>query len=179
MFSNVGERILNRIPRLQREANQLRWRKNHITTSITVSHHYTLKNYDLYFYSLMSSNMLRHTQRSNTGTGQTKRWAIGKIIFYPSPPPPLRINKLFYLKQNIYKGTWLHMPASHRFDLKARAAVKRGLLTTQFGLTFGLVYPLLGGLFFQSGIMIQALLIPVFFCWRACYEYVLFKYDPP
>ena len=27
-------------------------------------------------------------------------------------------------------GTWLHMPTSHRFDLKARAAVKRNLQTT-------------------------------------------------
>jgi len=27
-------------------------------------------------------------------------------------------------------GTWLHLPASHRFDLKARAAVKLGIRTT-------------------------------------------------
>ena len=27
-------------------------------------------------------------------------------------------------------GTWLHMPASHRFDLKARAVVKRNIQTT-------------------------------------------------
>ena len=27
-------------------------------------------------------------------------------------------------------GTWLHMPASHRFDLKARAAVRRVIKTT-------------------------------------------------
>ena len=90
------------------------------------------------------------------------------------------------------------MPASHRFDLKARAAVKRGILNTyvssnlcrlflqnslilffnfvshlkrQFTVSFGLAYPLLGGLFFQSGIFIQALLIPVFFIIRAGFEY--------
>ena len=63
------------------------------------------------------------------------------------------------------------MPASHRFDLKARAAVKRGIQTTQFACAFGLAYPLLGGLFFQSGIFIQALLIPVFFIIRAGFEY--------
>jgi hypothetical protein len=34
-----------------------------------------------------------------------------------------------------------------------------------------LTYPLLGGLFFQSGIFIQALLIPVFFIIRAGFEY--------
>ena len=33
------------------------------------------------------------------------------------------------------------------------------------------MYPVLGGLFFQSGIFIQALLIPVFFVIRAGFEY--------
>ena len=41
----------------------------------------------------------------------------------------------------------------------------------QFTVVFGLAYPLLGGLFFQSGIFIQALLIPVFFIIRAGFEY--------
>ncbi len=34
-----------------------------------------------------------------------------------------------------------------------------------------MIYPVLGGLFFQSGIFIQALLIPVFFIVRAGFEY--------
>ena len=88
------------------------------------------------------------------------------------------------------------MPASHRFDLKARLAVKRVIQTTyvllsmcaqfffsslttspftslnrQFSIGFALVYPILGGLFFQSGIFIQALLVPVFFIVRAGFEY--------
>ena len=63
------------------------------------------------------------------------------------------------------------MPASHRFDLKARAAVKRGVQTCQLAAAFGFTYPVLGGLFFQSGILIQALLIPVFFIVRAGFEY--------
>ena len=41
----------------------------------------------------------------------------------------------------------------------------------QFATGFGLIYPILGGLFFQSGIFIQALLIPVFFLARAGFEY--------
>ena len=41
----------------------------------------------------------------------------------------------------------------------------------QFTTAFGFVYPILGGLFFQSGIFIQALLIPVFFIVRAGFEY--------
>ena len=47
--------------------------------------------------------MIKFIPVKDERTGQTKRWAI---------------------------GTWLHMPASHRFDLKARAAVKRVLKTT-------------------------------------------------
>jgi hypothetical protein len=84
------------------------------------------------------------------------------------------------------------MPAQYRFDLKARAAVKRVLRTTyvsvcfhsfrvhtqnfllhdrHFTCCFGLAYPILGGLFFQSGIFLQAILIPVFFILRAGFEY--------
>ena len=47
---------------------------------------------------------------------------------------------------------------------------ERDIHTLIFKYTF-ITYPLLGGLFFQSGIFIQALLIPVFFIWRAGYEY--------
>ncbi len=49
--------------------------------------------------------------------------------------------------------------------------MRRNLQTTQFTFAFGYTYPLLGGLFFQSGIFIQALLIPVFFIIRASFEY--------
>ena len=49
--------------------------------------------------------------------------------------------------------------------------MRRGIQTTQFTVAFCLAYPLLGGLFFQSGIVIQALLIPVFFVLRAGFEY--------
>jgi hypothetical protein len=97
-------------------------------------------------------------------TGQVKRWSIGMIF---SSFVIHHIRKTFTYKT----GTWVHMPASHRFDLKARAAVKRGIQTTQFGTAFALAYPLLGGIFFQSGIVIQALLIPVFFVLRAGFEY--------
>jgi len=50
-------------------------------------------------------------------------------------------------------GSWLHMPASHRFNLKSRAAVKLNIRTTQVAAAFAFAYPLLGGLFFQSGIL--------------------------
>eukprot|EP00938_MAST-03A_sp_MAST-3A-sp1_P000488 g488.t1 len=88
--------------------------------------------------------MIKFIPVKDERTGQTKRWAI---------------------------GTWLHMPASHRFDLKARARVKRGIQTTHLSCAFAFIYPILGGLFFQSGIFVQALLIPVFFLVRAGFEY--------
>ena len=59
-------------------------------------------------------------------TGLTKRWAFGTF-------KTLLFSLLYTLKLTCNtqsaSGTWLHMPASHRFDLKARAAVKRSLQT--------------------------------------------------
>jgi len=98
-------------------------------------------------------------------TGQVKRWSIGMIF------SSFILHHTRITHSHNKTGTWLHMPASHRFDLKARAAVKRGIRTSNFAIVFALAYPLLGGLFFQSGIVIQALLIPVFFVLRAGFEY--------
>jgi hypothetical protein len=109
--------------------------------------------------------MIKFIPVKNKQTGQYKRWAIGMIF-----SSFILHHKRTSHSQN-KTGTWLHMPASHRFDLKARAAVKRGIQTTEFAVAFALAYPLLGGLFFQSGIFIQALLIPVFFIIRAGFEY--------
>jgi hypothetical protein len=52
------------------------------------------------------------------------------------------------------------------FDLSTPRIYNRRLTTG-----FVWAYPILGGLFFQSGIFIQALLIPVFFIIRAGFEY--------
>jgi hypothetical protein len=109
--------------------------------------------------------MIKFIPVKDKQTGQVKTWAIG-IIF-----SSFILHHTRSSHSHNKTGTWLHMPASHRFDLKARAAVKRSLRTTQFACVFCLAYPLLGGLFFQSGIFIQALLIPVFFILRAVFEY--------
>ena len=109
--------------------------------------------------------MIKFIPVKNKQTGQYKRWAIGMIF------SSFILHHTRTTHSHNKTGTWLHMPASHRFDLKARAAVKRGIQTTQFTVAFALAYPLLGGLFFQSGIFIQALLIPVFFIIRAGFEY--------
>ena len=63
------------------------------------------------------------------------------------------------------------LPPSHRFDLKVTAGIMRVDSTCQLAYAFAFMYPLIGGLFFQSGIFVQALLIPVFFILRASFEY--------
>lgn len=98
-------------------------------------------------------------------TGETERYAVGMYF-------SLETNLEGILSRcNAPTGTWLYMPATHRFDLRARESVKRGIHTLQFATAFGLTYPVLGGLFFQSSIFVQALLIPVFFILRAGFEY--------
>ena len=79
----------------------------------------------------------------DTLTNQTKRWSIVQ---------------------------W-GLPASHRFDLKVTVNMLRITNTFNFAMGFAFTYPVLGGLFFQSGIFVQALLIPVFFIVRAGFEY--------
>lgn len=134
--------------------------------------------------------MLKFIPVKDERTGQVKKWAIGNSL------PNIATFTTRTPISHIQTGTWMHMPASHRFDLKARADVKRGLQTTyvfchnsqslslsyrcfnittlirNLAIAFGFAYPFLGGLFFQSGIFIQALLIPVFFIIRAAFEYV-------
>ena len=65
----------------------------------------------------------------------------------------------------------MKFPKSMRHDIKLRNEAKyiRGLSTTTF--LFGVLYPILGGVFFQANIVLQACLIPVFFALRSWYEY--------
>ena len=42
---------------------------------------------------------------------------------------------------------------------------------TSVAFIFAMLYPMLGGVFFQANIVLQACLIPVFFAFRSWYEY--------
>ena len=66
---------------------------------------------------------------------------------------------------------WMKFPKSMRHDMKLRneAEFLGGLADTTF--VFILLYPILGGLFFQANLILQACLIPVFFAIRSWYEY--------
>ena len=88
-------------------------------------------------------NRVKFIPIQDTLTNQTKRWSILE---------------------------WT-LPASHRFDLKVTVNMLRINNTFNLAMGFAFTYPVLGGLFFQSGIFVQALLIPVFFIVRAGFEY--------
>ena len=66
---------------------------------------------------------------------------------------------------------WMKFPKEMRHNVKLRKEVNflGGLVSFTF--LFGLLYPILGGVFFQANIILQACLIPVFFALRSWYEY--------
>jgi len=65
----------------------------------------------------------------------------------------------------------MKFPHSMRFDKKLRNDAHRigGLTNVVF--LFAVLYPILGGVFFQANVFVQACLIPVFFTLRTWFEY--------
>ena len=63
------------------------------------------------------------------------------------------------------------MPPEFRFDPKVEAKVKLLLNFAHFSYAFGFMYPILGGIFFNSSVIVQACIVPIFFVLRASYEY--------
>ncbi len=66
---------------------------------------------------------------------------------------------------------WMKFPKSIRHDMKIRNEAE---FLGDFGTTsiiFTMLYPILGGVFFQANIVLQACLIPVFFALRSWFEY--------
>jgi hypothetical protein len=66
---------------------------------------------------------------------------------------------------------WMKFPKSMRFDTKLRKEADRLRNFNGIAYLFGGLYPILGGVFFQSNIVLQACLIPVFFGLRSWFEY--------
>ena len=93
----------------------------------------TIVPFEVIFVVLLSSTMgailygtLKFIPVKDERTGQTKRWAIGTTALNLY----LYSNFITITQQCMHSGTWLHMPASHRFDLKSRTAVKRNAQTS-------------------------------------------------
>jgi hypothetical protein len=66
---------------------------------------------------------------------------------------------------------WMKYPKSMRFDTKLTNEAQRLRKFNGITYTFALFYPILGGVFFQSNVVLQACLIPVFFGLRSWFEY--------
>ena len=66
---------------------------------------------------------------------------------------------------------WMKYPKSMRFDTKLIKDANRLGDLTSISFLFATLYPILGGVFFQSSVVVQACLIPVFFALRSWYEH--------
>jgi len=66
---------------------------------------------------------------------------------------------------------WLKFPKSMRFDTNIITETKRLRKLNGISYMFAMLYPVLGGVFFQASIVLQACLIPVFFALRSWFEY--------
>jgi hypothetical protein len=62
-------------------------------------------------------------------------------------------------------------PVELRFDPKLDLKVNLILRFAQVSYAFGFMYPILAGIFFNSGVLVQSFIVPTFFFMRASYEY--------
>jgi hypothetical protein len=68
-------------------------------------------------------------------------------------------------------NSWMKFPKSMRFDTKLIKEANRLSGLSDITYLFVMLYPILGGVFFQSSVVVQACLIPVFFALRSWYEH--------
>ena len=66
---------------------------------------------------------------------------------------------------------FMSFPPSHRFDMKAQTDALRTQSLFMTTICFAFMYPILAGIFFNSSLLVQSLIIPLFFALRAWYEY--------
>ena len=65
----------------------------------------------------------------------------------------------------------IKVPKKLIFNDKTEAASKRVDHLFHLSCAFGFMYPCFGALFFNCGVVVQAILVPVFFLLRSCFEY--------
>jgi hypothetical protein len=68
-------------------------------------------------------------------------------------------------------NSWIFFPKSMRFDTKLLKEANRLRGLGRISYMFAMLYPILGGVFFQSSVVVQACLIPVFFALRSWFEH--------
>jgi hypothetical protein len=68
-------------------------------------------------------------------------------------------------------GTICNLPQKFYFDAKVQSNLKRVKKMFKLSTGFGFMCPVLAGVFFNSSVLVQAFLVPVFFILRSWYEY--------
>jgi hypothetical protein len=63
------------------------------------------------------------------------------------------------------------LPQKFYFDAKVQSNMMRVEKLNKLSFGFGLMYPVLAGVFFNSSVLVQAFLVPVFFILRSWFEY--------
>ncbi len=66
---------------------------------------------------------------------------------------------------------FMKFPASVRHDVKIKKEAERFTELCKFTFGFSALYPVVGGVFFQANVVLQACLVPVFFALRSWFEY--------
>eukprot|EP00940_MAST-03C_sp_MAST-3C-sp2_P003174 g3174.t1 len=67
-------------------------------------------------------------------------------------------------------GSWINLDAASRFSPVARMRVKRAVTSMVASMVFLVAYPVIGGIFFNAGVVVQACMIPLFYMLRSGYE---------
>ena len=68
-------------------------------------------------------------------------------------------------------GTICDLPQKCYFDAKVHSNSMRVDKLNKLSIGFALMYPVLAGVFFNSSVLVQAFLVPVFFIFRSWFEY--------
>jgi hypothetical protein len=68
-------------------------------------------------------------------------------------------------------GTICDLPQKFYFDAKVQSNLMRVDKLFQLSEGFALMYPILAGVFFNSSVLVQAFLVPIFFILRSWFEY--------
>jgi hypothetical protein len=63
------------------------------------------------------------------------------------------------------------LPQKFYFDAKVHSNWMRVDKVIRLSFGFGLMYPVLAGVFFNSSVLVQAFLVPIFYILRSWYEY--------
>jgi hypothetical protein len=71
----------------------------------------------------------------------------------------------------VHLSTICNLPQKFYFDAKVQSNWRRVKQLFNLSTSFAFMYPVLAGVFFNSSVLVQAFLVPVFFIFRSWFEY--------